>query len=94
MQLDAVCGKRVRERRQLMVEYAGEPYYFCSLECLNRFDASPDLFTVQAGEGNLTNRDRYLRPGHGGSFPEHGASFPEPGSHAILEPADSDAGPG
>ena len=94
MQLDAVCGKRVRERRQLMVEYAGERYYFCSLECLNRFDASPDLFTVQPGEGNLTNRDRYLRPGHGGSFPEHGASFPEPGSHAILEPADSDAGPG
>jgi hypothetical protein len=70
-----------------MVEYAGEPYYFCSIECLNRFDAEPDLFTAQPGEGKLTNRDRYLLPGHG-------ASIPGPGPHAVLEPADSDAGPG
>ena len=88
MQLDAVCGQRVRERgSRLVVEYAGERYYFCSVECLDRFDAQPDLFTFQPGEGKLTNRDRYLLPGHG-------ASFPRPGLQGILEAADSDAGPG
>jgi hypothetical protein len=70
-----------------VVEYADVQYYFCSPECLARFDAQPDLFTVQPGEGNLANRDRYLLPGHG-------AAAPEPGSHAVLEQADSDAGPG
>jgi len=88
MQLEAVYGQRVREPgNRLVVEYAGEQYYFCSLECLDRFDAQPDLFTFQPGEGKLVNRDRYLLPGHG-------ASMPRPGPHAILEPAYSDAGPG
>jgi YHS domain-containing protein len=88
MQLDAVCGQRVRERgNRLVAEYAGVRYYFCSSECLDRFDAQPDLFTFQPGEGKLANRDRYLLPGHG-------ASVPRPGPRAILEPADSDAGPG
>ena len=88
MQLDAVCGQRVRRSgKQLVVEYAGERYSFCSLECLDRFDAQPDLFTFQPGEGLVANRDRYLLPGHG-------AGMPRAGPHAILEPADSDAGPG
>jgi len=88
MQLEAVCGQRVGEPgNRMAVEYAGERYYFCSLECLDSFDAQPDLFTFQPGEGKLANRDRYLLPGHG-------ATFALPGPHAILEPAYSDAGPG
>jgi YHS domain-containing protein len=88
MQLEAVRGQRVREPgNQLVVEHAGEQYYFCSLACLGRFGAQPDLFTFQPGEGKLANRDRYLLPGHG-------AGMPRAGPHAILEPADSDAGPG
>jgi YHS domain-containing protein len=88
MAFDAVCGQRVREsRNRLVVEYAGVQYYFCSPECLARFDAQPDLFTFQPGEGKLANRDRYLLPGHG-------AAAPQAGPHAILEPADSDAGAG
>jgi YHS domain-containing protein len=88
MQLDAVCGQRVRQRgNRYCVEYAGQPYYFCSQECLERFDAQPDLFTAGPGEGKLANRDRGVLPGHG-------ASNPRPGSHARIQPADSDAGPG
>ena len=88
MALDAVCGRRVRQRsNRNLVEYAGERYFFCSPECLQRFDAQPDLFTFQPGEGKLVNRDRYLLPGHG-------ASFPRQSSLGVLEAADSDAGPG
>ena len=88
MQHEAVCGRRVRgPGNRLVVEYAGEHYYFCSVACLDRFDAQPDLFTFQPGEGKLANRDRYLLPGHG-------ASFPPVGPHASLEAACSDAGPG
>ena len=88
MQLDPVCGKRVaRSRNRLVAEYAGVQYYFCSLDCLNRFDSQPDLFTNQPGEGKLANRDRYLLPGHG-------ANMPAAGPHATLEQADTDAGPG
>jgi YHS domain-containing protein len=88
MQFDAVCGQQVRKSgKQLVVEYAGERYYFCSLECLDRFDAQPDLFTSQPGEGLVANRDRYLLPGYR-------AGSPRAGPHAILEPADSDDGPG
>jgi P-type Cu+ transporter len=88
MQLEAVCGQPVRERgNQLVAEYAGVQYYFCSLGCLARFDAQPDLFTFQPGAGKLATRDRYLLPGHG-------AGIPRPGPYPILEPACSDAGPG
>src|SRR5688572_15946420 len=88
MQLDSVCGQRVRKAgNRLVAEYAGVQYYFCSLECLNRFDSQPDLFTFQPGEGKLANRDRYLLPGHG-------ADNPPANPHAVLQPADSDAGPG
>ncbi len=88
MQADPVCGIRVRERgNRQRVEYAGQAYFFCSPECLERFDAQPDLFTAGPAEGRLANRDRGVLPGHG-------ASIPRPGSHAKLEPADSDAGPG
>ena len=70
MQLDPVCGQRVRERgNQQRVEYADQAYFFCSAECLERFDAQPDLFTAGPGEGLLADRDRGVLPGHGASNP-------------------------
>lgn len=85
--VDPVCGKPVPQRgNKQNVEYAETTYYFCSSECLQRFDAQPDLFTAGDGEGNIANRDRGVLPGAG-------ANFPRPGSHAKLEAADSDAGP-
>ena len=51
MQADPVCGVRVRERgNRQRVEYAGQAYFFCSSECLERFDAQPDLFTAGPAE--------------------------------------------
>ena len=88
MQADPVCGARVRERgNQQKVEYAGQSYYFCSPDCLERFDAQPDLFTAGPAEGKLANRDRGVLPGHG-------ASNPRPSSQAKIEQAPVDAGPG
>ena len=88
MQIDPVCGQRVRGRgNKLRVEYAGENYFFCSSECLERFDAQPDLFTAGPGEGKLADRDRGVLPGHG-------ARMPAPSARAKLEQASVDAGPG
>lgn len=88
MQNDPVCGARVTERGNgQSVEYADQRYYFCSPACLQRFDAQPDLFTAGPAEGKLADRDRGVLPGAG-------ASMPTQGSHAKLESADSDAGPG
>jgi Cu+-exporting ATPase len=88
MQADPVCGERVRERgNRQKVEYAGQTYYFCSNDCLERFDAQPDLFTAGPAEGRLADRDRGVLPGHG-------AAIPRPGSQAKLEQAPVDAGPG
>ena len=62
MPIDPVCGQRVPERGNLQsTEYAAEDYFFCSPECLQRFDAEPDLFTAEPGEGHLADRDRGIR---------------------------------
>lgn len=58
-----------------MAEYAEEIYFFCSPECLQRFDAEPDLFTIGPGVGFLANRDRGVRP----------VPSPPVGSHAKIE---------
>jgi YHS domain-containing protein len=76
MQIDPVCGKQVPERgNPQQTEYATAYYYFCSLQCLQRFEAEPDLFTLEPGEGSLANRDRGIRP----------VANPRVGRHAKLE---------
>lgn len=76
MKIDQVCGRPVIQRRNAhRTEYAGQQYLFCSPACLQRFDAEPDLFTLDAGEGNLVDRDRGLRP----------VANPGSGQHARLE---------
>ena len=88
MQADPVCGQRVRERgNQQRAEYAGQRYFFCSSECLQRFDAQPDLFTAGPAEGRIAQRDRGLLPGKG-------ARIPPPSPAAKIEQATVDAGPG
>ena len=88
MAVDPVCGMQVKQRgNKQSVEYAGQTYHFCSNDCLERFDAQPDLFTAGPGEGKLADRDRGVLPGHG-------AQIPRPGPRAKIEQAASDAGPG
>ncbi len=76
MAIDAVCGQQVPERGNLSsAEYAEEEYFFCSSACLARFNAEPDLFTLDPGEGRMTNRDRGIRA----------VANPGAGPHAKLE---------
>ena len=85
MQRDPVCGQPARQRgRRLIVEYAEQRYHFCSPECLQRFDAQPDLFTAGPGTGNVSNRDRGIRK----------VANPGAGPHAVFANQESDAGPG
>lgn len=87
MQADPVCGQQVRDRgNKQSAEYAGQRYVFCSSECLQRFDAQPDLFTAGPAEGKLANRDRGVLPGAG-------ANMPGPSPQARIEQPPSDAGP-
>lgn len=76
MAIDPVCGQAAPEEDNPQItEYAEERYYFCSSGCLQRFEAEPDLFTIDPGEAVRANRDRGLRP-----VPRQAV-----GSHAKLE---------
>ena len=76
MSVDPVCDEQVSERNNRHIaEYAEQEYFFCSSACLERFDAEPDLFTLEPGEGRLANRDRGIRT----------VSNPSAGRHAMLE---------
>ena len=86
MATDMVCGAEIRKRANSnQVEYADETYYFCSSNCLNRFEGQPDLFTYGPGEGKIADRDRGQRTDHPGL--NRGTE------HMILEQPSSDAGP-
>lgn len=42
---DTVCGMDVTyETAQARSEYGGQIYYFCSLDCKEAFDRSPETF--------------------------------------------------
>ena len=85
MALDPICGMQVEEREGAQsAEYAGETHYFCSSDCLERFDSQPDLFTGGRGEGQMADHDRGIHP----------AENPGCGAHAALEQPPVDAGPG
>ncbi len=76
MTIDQVCGRSVpRSGNPHRTEYAEEAYWFCSPACRQRFDAEPDLFTLDPGEGQFATRDRGIRP----------VANPGAGRHAKLE---------
>ncbi|RZF27964.1 heavy metal translocating P-type ATPase [Paraburkholderia sp. UYCP14C] len=41
---DPVCGMQVDSDSALRHAYQGQPYYFCSINCLAKFQASPDTY--------------------------------------------------
>lgn len=45
--VDPVCGMRVEPDSGYAKIYRGVQYRFCSRDCLDRFDASPDQFLGQ-----------------------------------------------
>ena len=48
MERDVVCGMNIDpETATDQSEYQGRTYYFCSLECKERFDSSPQEYAVE-----------------------------------------------
>ncbi len=45
MAIDPVCGMKVDSESNHHVEHAGEHYYFCSKNCLDKFQANPALYS-------------------------------------------------
>jgi len=59
---DPVCGRAIQQAdEQLQTEYADVLYHFCSAQCLQRFLEQSDIFTAEAGKGNVAEDDRALR---------------------------------
>jgi YHS domain-containing protein len=49
---DPVCGMDVHEPREdLKSEWLGCAYYFCSITCKKKFDASPGLYLSDSARG-------------------------------------------
>lgn len=49
---DPVCGMQVGADRGYTKMHAGARYAFCSKNCLDRFEADPDKYTVAAAQGD------------------------------------------
>lgn len=47
-QKDPVCGMQVEESDAAgQTDYEGTTYYFCSISCKDKFEASPEDYTSQ-----------------------------------------------
>lgn len=56
---DIVCGMEVDETnsKAIMKEFAGQTYYFCSVECKLLFGRDPLLFISQSPESGEMTKD-------------------------------------
>ena len=51
MEIDVVCGMEVDPTEAVaQSEYAGKLYYFCSADCLERFEDDPETYTARYTE--------------------------------------------
>ncbi len=58
---DPVCGKIVQTNQAKSAVHEGTVYYFCSNDCRDRFEASPQLYV-----GTKTNREpQQMERSHG-----------------------------
>jgi Cu+-exporting ATPase len=52
MAKDPVCGMTVDEDRAgARSEYQGQTFYFCSQDCKNKFDKSPETYAARSRAG-------------------------------------------
>jgi YHS domain-containing protein len=49
MSVDPVCGMDVDEKVQDQAEYEGQTYYFCSRDCKEEFESSPEDYVGDEG---------------------------------------------
>jgi len=87
---DPVCGTTVQGSADAFTsEYAGVAYFFDSADCLKRFNAEPDLFTVGPAEGQIADHDRFLHED------QHTARTAQaPSAPAVLEQPRVESGSG
>lgn len=56
MAIDPVCGMEIEEAQApATTEFEGRLYYFCSESCRDEFEASPQLYALDAGAAPNTN---------------------------------------
>ena len=48
MRSDPVCGMQVDPNAAVVLEYAGETYYFCESACADTFREDPDRWVPRA----------------------------------------------
>ncbi len=46
--IDPVCGMRVADRADRIVEHHGRAYHFCSTRCMDKFRSAPDTYLTAA----------------------------------------------
>ncbi len=44
MAKDLVCGMEVDEKGAVKIEHEGETYYFCSPNCMKKFEKNPNQY--------------------------------------------------
>ena len=63
---DVVCGRAIKpEHARGETEYGGETYFFCSEDCLRRFEEDPEQFASETA--GLAGGSRVPWPGPGTS---------------------------
>ncbi len=85
--VDPVCGMKVAANPQRMVEHGGQPFYFCSTRCVDKFRADPQPYLhpppknddIPAAAGTL-----YTCPMHPEIEQDHPGACPKCGM--ALEP--------
>jgi Cu+-exporting ATPase len=56
MARDPVCGMNVNPDEAIDYdEYKGTTYYFCSIECAEKFELDPERYAGHASGGELDN---------------------------------------
>jgi P-type Cu+ transporter len=60
---DPACGMMVEQASAAgSLRYEGQTYYFCSPECLKRFEANPAKYVGRATTRRDVGRDTETRP--------------------------------
>jgi YHS domain-containing protein len=69
--IDPVCKMKVNtDKTDLVLEWQGNPYYFCADACRKTFEADPDKFAAKAAKGLWGRYMDRLNKATGGSPPK------------------------
>ncbi len=88
---DPVCGMSVTEQSPHKLEHEGQPYYFCSVKCRDKFSGNPAQYlkldqaaAAPASQGNAPAGTIYTCPMHPEVRQDHPGTCPKCGM--TLEP--------